>query len=143
MSSLEWSENLFPSFPNYTKEMYEGNEPACKGHELISGGVADKWTFFKGSAETYNGEILNADFSIDKNTSVFIVGDTVNICKITAIYDYNYCNKENGRIWGTFREDLRKDMEFEEVEKILNKKFPNCKIWNMIQARVKELCGVE
>lgn len=136
---MPWSKAVFS---NFTEEMWAGNEPCGKGHELISGGFADRWEFFRGSAETYNGEILVADFSIDKNISIFIADDTVNICKITTTCDYNYGNKENERIWGTFREDLRKDMELEEVERILNKKFPNCKIWDMVQARAKELCGV-
>lgn len=137
---MPWSEC---SFPNFTKEMYAGNEPCGKGHEMVSGGFADRWTFFKGNAETYNGEILNADFSIDQWTSIFIVGDTVNICKNTTKYCYNYCNKENGRIWGTFYESNRKELEFDKVVAILNRKFPNCKIWDMVQARAKELCGVE
>ena len=137
---MPWSEC---SFPNFTKEMYAGNEPCGKGHEMVSGGFADRWEFFKGNAETYNGEILNADFSVDQWTSIFIIGDTVNICKNTMEYCYNYCNKENGRIWGTFYECNRKNLEFDKVVAILNRKFPNCKIWDMIQARAKELCGVE
>ena len=136
---LPWNEC---SFPNFTKEMWAGNEPCGKGHELVSGGVADRWEFFKGSAETYNDEILTADFIIDINTGIHIVDDTINICKITAEYFYNYCNKETGRIWGTFNEYNRKNLEFDKVISILNRKFPNCKIWDMIQSRAKELCGV-
>ena len=37
----------------------------------------------------------------------------------------------------------RKELEFNKAVAILNRKFPNCKIWDMIQARTKELCGVE
>ena len=130
------------SFPNFTEEMWAGNEPCGKGHELISGGFADRWEFFRGSAETYNDEILVADFSVNNQITIFINDDAVNICKDTMEYCYNYCNKENRRIWGTIYECNRKDLEFEKVEKILNKKFPNCKIWDMVQARAKELCGV-
>lgn len=140
MIEIPWSKE---TFPNFTEEMWAGNAPCRKDHKHINGGWTDHWTFFKGAAETYNDEIVWADFSITKNISIFIVDDTVNICKTTTDYDYNYCNKETGRIWGTFREDLRKDLELEEVERILNRKFPNCKIWDMVQARAKELCGVE
>lgn len=131
------------SFPNFTEEMWAGNEPCGKGHEHVNGGYTDHWIFFKGAAETYNGEIDWADFSVDRRTSISIVGDTVNICYNGRDFDfYNYCNKSTGRIWGTMNNCHRKDMELEEAERILNKKFPNCKIWDMVQLRAKELCGV-
>lgn len=57
---------MFPSFPNYTEQMYEGNEPCGKGHELIEGGFADRWECKWGSAETNGNRIIHASFSIMK-----------------------------------------------------------------------------
>lgn len=141
MIEIPWSKE---TFPNFTEEMWAGNAPCRKEHEHINGGYTDHWTFFKGAAETYNGEICWAEFHVNQKTIIFIDDDTVNICYIGQGFDdYNYCNKPTGRIWGTMYECYRKDLEFEKVERILNKKFPNCKIWSMIQARAKELCGVK
>ena len=130
------------TFPHYTKEMYTGNEPCGEGYEMASSSFSDWWLFSRSCAETSNDEILAAVFYIDINTNIFIDGDIINISKVTSKYDYNYCNKSTERIWGTFNESLHRNMEFEEVKKILNKEFPNCKIWSMIQAKAKELCGV-
>lgn len=133
---------VFPSFPNFTESMWDGNEPNCKGHDMVGGGESQKWTFRYGNAETFNGEILCASISLSSKVSISIVGDTLNILdfRLSGKCDeWTYCNKPTGHIHGTFLPVYQHELEPERIEKYLNTKIPNCKIWDMIQTRAKEL----
>lgn len=60
----------YNTFQNYTRDMYDGNVPAGKGHEMIDGGFADRWDFKYGNAKTYNGKILHASFNISSKVHI-------------------------------------------------------------------------
>lgn len=135
-------EFLTACFPNFTSEMYEGNVPCGKGHELVSGGYSDRWSTKFGGGETVNTEILHFSFSLNHKITIHIVGDILNICDIRYSGKSDvwcYCNKpENGMIFGCSNKCLH-ELEPEKIEQFLNTKIPNCKIWTIVQSRAKEL----
>ena len=133
---------IFPSFPNFTQNMWNGNEPNCKGHDMVGGGQSQKWTFRYGNAETFEDRILCASFSLSPKVTISIVGDTLNILdfRYSGKFDeWSYCNKPAGSIHGTFMAVHQHELEPERIKKYLKTNIPNCKIWDMIQARAKEL----
>lgn len=135
-------EFLISTFPNYTKEMYDGNEPAGKGHELVCGGFADRWETKYGGGETFNGKIIHFSFSLNPKVTIDIVGDVLNIHDIRHSSKNDvwvFCNKRGYEIAGTFNQNLIHQLEPDRVEKYLNSSFPNCKIWDIVQARAKQL----
>lgn len=71
----EYFKTMFPSFPNYTLEMYKGNEPCGTGHKLANGGIADRWSCKYGGGETYGDTILHASFSTNNKITIYIVGN--------------------------------------------------------------------
>ena len=62
---------MFESFPNYTEEMYNGNEAA-----FVENGI-EHWRFYNGEAQIKNGNIIGAKFSIKKTKCVHIIGDRI------------------------------------------------------------------
>lgn len=131
---------LIQTFQNYTAEMYSGNAPCGKGHTMISGEVADRWETKYGGGETVNGEILFFSFSLSTKITIYLVGDALNIVDnryAGKTDEWCYCNN-NKRIHGC-ADYLVHDLEPEIIEKILNTSIPNCKIWEIVQARAKEL----
>ena len=67
------SGEIFPSFPNFNQNMWNGNEPNCKGHDMVGGGQSQKWTFRYGNAETFEDRILCASFSLSPKVTISIV----------------------------------------------------------------------
>ena len=134
---------MFPSFPNYTEQMYEGNEPCGKGHELIEGGFADRWECKWGSAETNGNRIIHASFSINQKINIFIIESTLWITDFR--YEgksdvWEYSNNDNIRFPGSpcLYKRRRHELEKDKIEKILNTNIP-CKLWELVQQRSKEL----
>ena len=135
---------LFPAFKNYTDEMYFGNAPAGIGHKMLSGGYSDRWETKYGSGETYNGKILHFSLKIGYKISVFICGDSLYILDIrysgkSDIWEYSNDGKciMPGGI--CLSDSHRHDLETEAIEKILNTKVDNCKVWDMAMKRAREL----
>lgn len=130
----------FDCFPNYTWEMYNGNEPAGKGHELVGGGYADRWDCRYGDAETINGKILHASFNINNKVTLFLCRDSLWLTKITGKNIWQYCVNHSGMPGSPcVSEKCIKAMEAEDVERYLNAHFPNCLLWEMVKSRAKEL----
>ena len=128
------------TFPKYTMEMYRGNEPSCAGHFMVDGGRASRWKFWAGSAETYQGRILTADFYQGPDICVFLCGNGMMITRILVKEVRQYTVNMNGLPTGCcIRDDLLKQMEDDEARRILNRKYENCKIWDMIRKRAVEL----
>lgn len=133
----------FDCFPNYTWEMYYGNEPAGQGHALVDGGYADRWECRFGDAETVGEQILHASFNITPRVRLYLGYDSL------FIIDVRYAGKPD--FWELCvncsgmpgppccSEASRHTLEEERIEQYLNKTFPNCKLWDMIQKRAKEL----
>ena len=107
--------------------------------EFHPGYVEWKQTELQGSFED---RILCANFSLSPKVTISIVGDTLNILdfRYNGKFDeWSYCNKPTGRIHGTFMAAHQHELEPERIEKYLNTNIPDCKIWDMVQARAKEL----
>ena len=131
---------LFPSFPNYTQAMYEGDEPAGKGHKHINGGYCERWASKYGGGESYAGEIIDANFSINTKTTIYIVGSHL------WIVEQRYSGKSD--VWEYTNDGYMKvillhplrihEMETDKIEKILNTKI-DCLFWTMVQKRAKQL----
>lgn len=134
-------------FPNYTRDMYDGNAPAGEGHKMIDGGVADRWEFKYGNAETYNGKILYAFFTISSKVSISIIRDSLWVLdkRYLGKSDFwEHCVNHDGMPGPPcISEKCRHKLEREKLEKYLNSKIDNCKMWDMVQQRAKELCGME
>lgn len=122
----------------YAEPIWAGNEPACKGHERVDGGVNDKWVCQYGGGETHDGVIDFAEFALNHKVSIYIHGDYI------KFVDIRYSGKFDKWVW----ENQNKlytiggnthELEPEKIEKILDSKFDNCKFWDMVQARAKEL----
>lgn len=133
---------LVSSFPNYKKEMYDGNEPCGKGHRMENGEFADRWETKFGSGETYKDEILNFSFSLSHRITIYIVGDVLSIVDNryagkTDEWCY-FSNPSKGRVYGCFESRLH-ELEKERIDEYLNKRIPDCKIWNMVSERAKEI----
>ena len=135
---------LFPSFPNYTDEMYLGNEPCGKGHEMLDGGFADRWSTKWGSGETYNNKILHFSINLNPKVSIFICANTLYILDIryagkSDFWEYN--NDGNFKMPGPpcCREKSRHTLESERIERILSTGRDSCKIWDMVMSRAREL----
>lgn len=142
--SRKITEKLFPPFPSFTDEMWLGNEPCCKGHEMVSGGYADRWLTVFGGGESYKGKILNFSINLNPKISIFICGNTLYILDIR--YDgksdfWEYNNDGNFKMPGPpcCWEKSRHTLEPEKIEKILNTKRNNSKIWDIVMQRAKEL----
>lgn len=132
----------FPTFLNYKQEMWQGEVPAGNGHQHINGGYCDRWVTKYGGGESYNGEIINADFRVNAKITIYIVGDSL------WISDMRYAGKND--IWeysnnghlksptGLLNECHRHELEPDKIEKILNMDF-NCKFWDMVKTKAKQL----
>lgn len=136
--------DLFPSFPNYTQDMYEGNAPCGKGQQVLDGNESDRWVCMYGSGESYNGEIIHIRFNLNQKISIYIIGNHLWIVDLrySGKNDFwEYTNIEGLGYPGSpcCAKQSRHSLEPEKIEKILNTKIENCKFWDMVQARAKEL----
>ena len=133
-------------FPHYTEAMYEGNEPAGKGHEHIAGGYCDRWDCRWGEGETYNGKIIHADFKINHNVNIFICRNSLLVVdhRYSGKCDFwEYCVNHPGMPGAPCcSEKSRHKLEPERLEQYLNTVIPDCKFWDMVQARARELVKV-
>lgn len=121
-----------------TPGMYHGNKPSGKGHERVSGGYNDRWLTRWGSGETFGDEIDFFSFSLNSKVTIFICGGTLWITDIRYSGKpdvWDWCNNGRLKCISAFRHDL----ELERIEKYLNTKIPDCKIWDMVQKRAWEL----
>lgn len=136
----KFTSDLYPLFVNYTDEMYFGNEPCGKGHEHVNGGFCDRWSCKYGCGESYNGELIDADFIINSKIKIFICGTTLKITDIryagkTDVWEWT----NNPSLYGVcISPSCVHELEHEKIESILNMKF-NCKFWDMVQKRAKEI----
>lgn len=134
---------LFPSFPNYTKAMYEGNEPCSKGHKLTSGEFADRWDCMYGGGETADNEIIHASFSINRKITIHICGDSLWIVDLryygkSDVWEYSNNGNLKMPLGACCNAKSIHQLEPEKIEKILSEEY-DCKFWRLVQKRAKEL----
>ena len=135
---------LTSTFPWYTAEMWEGNEPEGEGYNMVDGGKSERWKTKYGGGETYKEQILCAEFNINQEITIFITDDCLWIMdnRYSGKSDFwEYVNIEGHGFPGfpCCTENHRHRLEPEKIEKILNTKIDNCKFWDMVQQRAKEL----
>lgn len=129
-------QEMFPSSPNYTEEMYEGDEPSGSW-QMSTGKTMYRWRTRWGSGQSTDDGIFEAKFQINSKVTIYIVGGHLNIIDIRYAGKpdtWEYSNTEQ-RYFRSFAHELEPD----KIEKILNTKIPNCKFWDLVQARAKEL----
>lgn len=131
--------------PKYTADMYLGNVPCGKGHKLVSGEYTDRWACKYGGGETNGDNILDFAFNINPKVTIFILEDKIDIVdhRYSDKFDeWVYCNHpERGVVHGCLKQHLH-ELEEDRIEKYLNTKILDCKIWDMVQKRAKELCNI-
>lgn len=128
--------------PNYTWDMYNGNEPAGKGHELVGGGYTDRWECRYGDAETVNGKILHASFDITPRVRMYLCRDSLFIIDVRYAGKHDFwelCVNHSGMPGPPCcSESSRHVLEPEKIEKYLNMDF-DCELWRMVRERALEL----
>lgn len=127
-------------FENYTEQMYEGDQPCGKGHQLTGGGYADRWECRYGVGETSGESVLVAHIIINCKISLFICAD------VLEIIDIRYSGKSD--VWGyNSKGDFTlpyvspnhiHPLESEKIERILSMEFPGC-FWRLVQNRALEI----
>lgn len=136
-----FADSLFPSFPNFTEAMYEGNKPAGKGHEHIEGGYCDRWSCKWGGGESYKGRLLNADFKPNYKITIYICGDVLWITDLrhsgkTDVWEYS---SDPERLHMTNVNPSRiHELEREKIEELLDMDI-DCEFWRIVQLRAKEI----
>lgn len=131
------------SFPNYKKEMWDGQIPAGKGHERVGGGYFDRWETKYGGGESYNGVLSFGEFSINYKITIFICGNHLNI--VDGRYDgktdlWEYTNIPSRNLAWSVQKKHYHILEPEKIEAILNAEcVEDNEYWKMFQARTKEL----
>ena len=128
-------------FPHYTPKMYDGDAPCGIGHELITGGYADRWECRYGGGETNGGVILHANFSIDDKITIFIVDERL------RIVDIRYSGKPDVFTYQNYKStnqlySCEHPLETERIDKILSKNF-DCEFWRMVQKRAIQLYQIK
>jgi len=137
----DWLKSVFP---NWKDGMYAGNIPAGKGHQRVLGGYFDRWETAYGGGESYDNEINVASFSVNRKVTIDIVGSSLFILDIryagkTDFWEYSNDEKCNMPGYPCCRESSRHKLEAEKIENILNTKIPDCKFWDIVQKKAKEL----
>ena len=120
-------------------EVWSGNEPEGISGCSVDGYPVIRWHCKYGGGYTINGRINKFNFAINKKVSIFIFCDTLWILDCRYSCDYRrwvYSNNEKFP-----RSDNEFPLEADLIEKYLNTEIPNCKAWDMVQARAWELYG--
>lgn len=114
---------LFETFPNYTKNMYDGNEPNYY-NDGINGKIAHYSCKYGTGEIDINGKLIYGNISLDKVNNIYIVGDWIKFIHIPYDGIPHAWGWDNTR--GYFKEgsgkDCTPDYPKEYILKLLNKK---------------------
>ena len=114
---------LMETFPNYTEEMYNGNEPNYY-NDGINGKIAHYSCKYGGGEIDSDGELIYSNISLDKLNNIYIVGKWVKFIHIPYDGIPHAWGWDNER--GYFKEGSGKDCTpnypKEYIIKLLNKK---------------------
>ena len=125
----------FPSFPNYTAEVYKGNEVAFEKIDFF-GNTREYYQFWCGKAECVNGRLLCARFAIDKYRTIYINGNIIILSKISnEPHKSSILTNKSLNSNGILRkEEIDKMMEFIEQGRQRD-----CVVFRKIYERAKEI----
>lgn len=138
---------MMETFPNYTEAMYRGNEPSYYNDYLT--GKGPHYASFYGTLDlTPEGEIWAANITFgDKNNTIYIVGDNVELMHIPYDGIPHYWKWTNKERFFTHGKDCLPKYPKDYVERLLKKKRPDrdgCFAWEKIKKRfVEEFVKVE
>lgn len=114
---------LMETFPNYTEEMYNGNEPNYYT-DGINGKIAHYSCKYGGGEIDSDGELIYSNISLDKLNNIYIVGKWIKFIHIPYDGIPHVWGWDNKR--GYFAEGSGKDCTpnypKEYIIKLLNKK---------------------
>lgn len=132
------------SFPNYTWEMYYGNEPAGNGHMHVSGEYCKRWEMQYGNGETApDGVIIHAHYKLSSKVSISIIGNALHILDVRYAGKtdfWEFCVNHSGMPGPPcVSESSRHQLEPDRVEKYLSHERFNNVFGRKIQARAIEL----
>lgn len=115
---------LMETFPNYTEEMYNGNEPAYY-NKGINGDIAHYSCYYGNGEIDANGDIIYSNISLSKLNSIYIVGNFVKFIHIPYDGIPHVWGWDNER--GFFKEgsgkDCTPDYPKEYILKLFKKKY--------------------
>lgn len=137
-------------FDTYTMNMWDGNEPSCKGDDYLINGeqiTSDKWECRYGGGETINDQIMRCNFWINRKVGIHIARNHIWIVDNryagkSDFWEYSDDDAMKMPGWPCFSENHRHQLEPEKIEQILNTKIENCKFWDLVQTKAKELYEV-
>lgn len=127
---------LFPSFVNYTDEMYQGNKPARLERDFL-GNVREYYKFCRGDAQFVNGNVLCAKFDIDKNHTIYLVGNHIRCTDFSGNSATHITNENFDDFEVLQKEHIRNIMNF-----IKKGQKHDCFVYRKIYERVKELLNL-
>ena len=129
-------EFLHSVFPNYTKEMYIGNEPK-QFHPHINGDSIEEYDDYpnNGRANIYNGELIYGDYKLAENVTCFICNGVMQI-----IYNggeskncWGWTNASGGTVCG------EQYISEAKLRRLLNVKKDDSKAWRIFKKKMIEL----
>lgn len=137
---------MMETFPNYTENMYNGNEPSYYS-DGINGNIANYSCRYGCGSVAQNGELIHAQISLDKLNTIYVVGNDIKILHIPYdgvphfwYWSYGY-NNEYG--FYNHGKDCLPKYPVDYVEKLLNKKrdFDGTKFYEIVKRYVlKKFC---
>ena len=118
---------LFKSFPNYTKEMYDGNEPAYYSPG-IKGDISNYSCYYGNGQIDCEGNLFFSNITLDRLNNIYIIGKYVKFIHVPYDGVPHAWGWDNER--GYFKEGSGKDCTpnypKEYILRILNKKRDYC-----------------
>ena len=138
---------MMETFPNYTEDMYLGNEPSYYNDYLT--GKGPHYASFYGTLDlTPEGEIWAANISFgDKNNTIYIIGDNIELMHIPFDGIPHYWKWTNKEGFVTHGKDCLPKYPKDYVARLLKKMRPDrdgCLAWKKVKARfIKEFVKIE
>lgn len=129
-------EFLHSIFPNYTKEMYTGNEPK-RFLPHINGDSIEEYDDYpnNGRAHIYHDELIHGDYRLAKNTTCFICNGMMQIIYNGGLEKncWAWTNADGGTIYG------EKYISEAKLRRLLNVKKDDSKAWRIFKKKMMEL----
>lgn len=120
----------------YSQAMYDGNEPYRMGHKRKDGTYNAAWSTKYGGGETYNGEIVNFSFHLDKKRSIFICGDYL------RMVDIRYSGKPDTWVYQSSdlipKEGREHPLEQDRIAEMLNVNI-DAEAWRMVRDKARAI----
>ena len=129
-------EFLHSVFPNYTKEMYIGNEPKCFRPHINEDSIEEYDDYpNNGQAHIYHDELIYGDYKLAENTTCLICNGMMQI-----FYNggeskncWRWTNENGGTVYG------EKYISEAKLRRLLNVKKDDSKAWRIFKKKMMEL----